>query len=311
MTVPSPAVVRIDGPWRHRDIRANGIKLHIVECGPDDPDAPLVVLLHGFADSWLTWRHQLPLLREAGLRAVAVDLRGYGDSDKPPRGYDGWTLAGDVGGLIRALGHTDATIVGHAEGGLVARAMAVIYPRIVRSLVLIASPHPSSLRHAVLTRPAQARAFLPAFLRHQPPFLPERRLVRHEGAAVEQLLGSRSSSTWRDSTGFREAAERMRTAIRIDGVAHCTLEFQRWAFRSRFRPDGHRFLARMKRSVTVPAVHLHGLDDPFILTRTIDSDTRWIPGIRVTHYPDTGHWVHLERPDEVAARIVEAAATAP
>ena len=68
------------------------------------PRAPLVVLLHGFPEFWWTWRRQLPALADAGFRAVAVDLRGYGDSDKPPRGYDLWTLAGDVAGLIRALG---------------------------------------------------------------------------------------------------------------------------------------------------------------------------------------------------------------
>ena len=69
-----------------------------------DAGAPLVVLLHGFPEFWWTWRRQLPALADAGFRAVAVDLRGYGDSDKPPRGYDLWTLAGDVAGLIRALG---------------------------------------------------------------------------------------------------------------------------------------------------------------------------------------------------------------
>ena len=56
------------------------------------------MLLHGFPEFWWTWRHQLPALADAGFHAVAVDLRGYGDSDKPPRGYDLWTLAGDVAG---------------------------------------------------------------------------------------------------------------------------------------------------------------------------------------------------------------------
>ena len=67
-------------------------------------DRPLVILLHGFGSFWWSWRHQLRGL--TGARVVAVDLRGYGGSDKPPRGYDGWTLAGDTAGLVRALGHT-------------------------------------------------------------------------------------------------------------------------------------------------------------------------------------------------------------
>ena len=71
----------------------------------ESAERPLVILLHGFASFWWSWRHQLRGL--TGARVVAVDLRGYGGSDKPPRGYDGWTLAGDTAGLVRALGHND------------------------------------------------------------------------------------------------------------------------------------------------------------------------------------------------------------
>ena len=130
--IPDPSSVRLDGPWTHRDVHANGIRFHVAECGPTAPGTSLVVLLHGFADFWWSWRHQLTGLAEAGYRAVAVDLRGYGDTDKPPRGYDGWTLSGDVAGLIRALGHSEATLVGHADGGLVCWATAMLHPRLVR-----------------------------------------------------------------------------------------------------------------------------------------------------------------------------------
>ena len=106
---PEPSTVRVAGPWTHHEVSANGIRLHIAELGT----GPLVLLLHGFPEFWWSWRHQLVGLAGAGLRAVAVDLRGYGDSDKPPRGYDGWTLAGDVAGLIRALGERSAAVVGH------------------------------------------------------------------------------------------------------------------------------------------------------------------------------------------------------
>ena len=82
--VNAEAAVQIGGPWTHRSVSANGTRFHIAEAG----DGPLVVLLHGFPDFWWTWRHQLAWLPEAGFRAVAVDLRGYGGSDKPPRGYN-------------------------------------------------------------------------------------------------------------------------------------------------------------------------------------------------------------------------------
>src|SRR6201984_1054375 len=133
MSAPDPSVIRIDGPWRHLDVHANGIRFHVVEALPADADLaapasarPLVILLHGFGSFWWSWRHQLRGL--TGARVVAVDLRGYGGSDKPPRGYDGWTLAGDTAGLIRALGHSSATLVGHADGGLGCWAASGLHP---------------------------------------------------------------------------------------------------------------------------------------------------------------------------------------
>jgi pimeloyl-ACP methyl ester carboxylesterase len=122
MPAPDPSVTRIAGPWRDLDVHANGIRFHVVEAVPGQDVStpatarPLVMLLHGFGSFWWSWRHQLRGL--TGARVVAVDLRGCGGSDKPPRGYDGWTLAGDTAGLIRALGHSSATLVGHADGGL-------------------------------------------------------------------------------------------------------------------------------------------------------------------------------------------------
>ena len=73
-------------------------------------------MLHGFPEFWWTWRHQLAALPAAGFRAVAVDLRGYGGSDKPPRGYDLVTAAADAAGLVRAMGEANAIVIGHGLG---------------------------------------------------------------------------------------------------------------------------------------------------------------------------------------------------
>src|SRR6201992_2054287 len=195
MAPPDPSVTRIDGPWRHLDVHANGIRFHVVEATADDQGAataatarPLVIMLHGFGSLSGSSRHQLRGL--TGARVVAVDLRGYGGSDKPPRGYDGWTLAGDTAGLIRALGHTSATLVGHADGGLVCWATSVLHSRTVRSLAVISSPHPAALRRSALTRRDQGRALLPSLLRYQVPVWPERKLTRHHGAELQHLRRS-------------------------------------------------------------------------------------------------------------------------
>src|SRR5271167_2128833 len=154
MPAPDPSVTRIAGPWRDLDVHANGIRFHVVEAVPGQgvstpaTERPLVILLHGFGSFWWSWRHQLRGL--TGARVVAVDLRGYGGSDKPPRGYDGWTLAGDTAGLIRALGHSSATLIGHVDGGLVGWTTALLHSRLVRAIALISSPHPAALRRSTL-----------------------------------------------------------------------------------------------------------------------------------------------------------------
>src|ERR1700737_2288627 len=231
MPPPDPSVTRIDGPWRHLEVHANGIRFHVVEAEPaghaDTPLSarPLVVLLHGFGSFWWSWRHQLRGLTAA--RVVAVDLRGYGASDKPPRGYDGWTLAGDTAGLIRALGHPSATLVGHADGGLVCWATSMLYPRLVRATAAVSSPHPAALRASALTRRDQGRALLPSLLRFQVPMWPERWLTRHDAEALETLVRARSGAQWLESDDFSVTIRHKGSCVWRHFPAHCALACQR------------------------------------------------------------------------------------
>src|SRR5580658_7237013 len=98
----------------HRFVETNGIRMHYVGAG----DGPLVVLCHGFPESWYSWRHQLGALAAAGFHAVAPDLRGYGQTDRPRtvEAYDIFQLTGDIVGLVNALGATTAVIAGHDWG---------------------------------------------------------------------------------------------------------------------------------------------------------------------------------------------------
>src|SRR5215475_623317 len=148
------ASVYLDGPWSHRSVSANGTRFHIAESG----DGPLVLLLHGFPQFWWTWRHQLSTLSKAGFRAVAVDLRGYGASDKPPRGYDLVTAASDGAGLVRSLGEANAVVVGHDWGGMIAWTMAAYFPKVIRRLAVVSMPHPLRMRAHLLTDTVRRRA---------------------------------------------------------------------------------------------------------------------------------------------------------
>jgi pimeloyl-ACP methyl ester carboxylesterase len=182
-------VVEIPGPWQHRYVAANGARFHVAESVPDPASgAPLVLLLHGFPEFWWSWRTQLPLLAEHGFRAVAMDLRGYGGSDKPPRGYDPVTLADDVAGVVKALGERRAIVVGHGWGGYVGWAAAALHPRQVAGLCAVSAPHPltmlSQLGRATFQRRQSAGA-LGHVLAMQAPFFPERRR-RQAPARLEQ-----------------------------------------------------------------------------------------------------------------------------
>ncbi|HEU0190225.1 MAG TPA: alpha/beta hydrolase [Mycobacterium sp.] len=312
MPAPDPSMTRIGGPWQHLDVHANGIRLHVVEAQPAGPDPagavpptarPLVLMLHGFGSFWWSWRHQLRGL--TGARVVAVDLRGYGGSDKPPRGYDGWTLAGDTAGLIRALGHTSAILVGHADGGLVCWATALLHPRLVRAVAVISSPHPAALRTAVLTRREQRRALLPWLLRYQVPIWPEHVLTRHDGAEIERLVRSRAGAKWQGYQDFSETVGYLRQAIQIPSAAHCALEYQRWAIRSQLRAEGRRFMAALtQRSVGVPLLHVRGDADPYVLADPVRRTQHFAPQGRYVSISGVGHFSHEEAPGEVNRHLM-------
>ena len=123
---------------RHGTVSANGIDLHYVEQGA----GPLVVLCHGFPESWYSWRHQLPALAQAGFRAVAPDMRGYGGTSKPaPVGeYTLSHLVGDVVGLVHALGDSEAVVVGHDWGAPVAWYSALMRPDLFRAVACLSVP---------------------------------------------------------------------------------------------------------------------------------------------------------------------------
>jgi pimeloyl-ACP methyl ester carboxylesterase len=304
---PDPSIVRIDGPWTHRDVSANGIRLHVAELG----SGPMVLLLHGFGEFWWTWHHQLTALAEAGYRAVAVDLRGCGDSDKPPRGYDAWTLAGDVAGLIRALGARNAHLAGHAWGSMLALTAATLHPRVVESVSVLGGAHPLALRsamsHTVLRRKRtnQARAFGHLF-RFQVPMSPERWLVKNDATALELLLRQWAGPQWMKSQDFTDTARTFRQAMLVPGVAHSSLEYYRWAFRAQFRGEGRRFADAVGTRVTARVLQLHGEADPCILPDTARSSAPWLgPHTRLETWSGVGHFPHLEAPDRTNAALRE------
>ena len=296
------ASILLDGPWSHRTVRANGIALHVAEIGT----GPLVLLLHGFPQFWWTWRRQLVDLADAGYRAVAVDLRGFGASDKPPRGYDLPTLADDIAGLVASLGERDAVLVGHDLGGLVAWSVAARDPEVVRGIVPIGAPHPLRIRSAVVRDPrGQGRALAPALTTFQIPRRPERLLTR-DSSYVRGLFDAWSGPGWQRSASYPGDVERYAESLRVTKAAHCAMEYFRWAFRSVPRPDGHRAFRRLRDGVDVPVLQLHGELDRWMLARTAQGSGRYVNAeYEWRLLRGAGHFPQDEVPDLVSSEVIE------
>jgi pimeloyl-ACP methyl ester carboxylesterase len=305
----SEPAIEISGPWTHRTVSANGTRFHVASIG----DGPLVLLLHGFPEFWWTWRTQLVSLAAAGYRAVAADLRGYGGSDKPPRGYDLITAAADAAGLIRALGEANAAVVGHDWGGLVAWTLASYFPKSARRLAVVSMAHPLQLRTALAGSPLRITRSLSGAppsgaakrggypLAFQLPLFPERLLVRDSAALVGSILSSWSAPGWPDE----ETARVYQRAMRIPPVAHTSLEYPRWFVRSAFRPDGLRYARHMRSPIAVPTLHLHGTLDPCVPPQTARGAGRYVEApYRWKIIDGAGHFPHEERPELFDAELL-------
>ncbi|HAR31950.1 MAG TPA: epoxide hydrolase [Gammaproteobacteria bacterium] len=126
-------------PFLHCSADVGDARIHWVECGT----GPVVLMVHGFPESWYSWRHQLPALAAAGYRAVAMDVRGYGRSSKPRavEDYRMVRVVADVVGLIRALGSDDVTLVGHDWGAPIAWTTALLRPDLLRGVAGLSVPY--------------------------------------------------------------------------------------------------------------------------------------------------------------------------
>ncbi|GEN81021.1 alpha/beta fold hydrolase [Actinotalea fermentans] len=300
-----PSAVLVPGPWRHRFVPANAARFHVAEMEPVGGDgtpgadagtpAPLVVLLHGFPQMWWAWRAQLPALAEAGYRAVAMDLRGTGASDKPPRGYDMSTLTQDVAGVIRSLGAQEAVVVGHGIGGTVAWSMAALQPEVTRAVGAFSALHPLRMHSSSVVRAMGTRTTARRLAFVQLPYFPERSMVR--GDLVARVLADWGAPGWPP----QDLVDVYRSAAGIPFAAHSVMEILRWLVRSTPRVDGQRYLAALRQPVAVPVLQVHGSADRAIPAGVAS----WGNGApyRFESVPGAGHFLPEEAP-EATTRIL-------
>jgi pimeloyl-ACP methyl ester carboxylesterase len=270
-----------DGEPRVRHHRADvgGLELHYVEAG----EGPLVLLLHGFPDSWSGWRRQIDAFARAGYRVVAPDLRGYGLSDKPARVVDYAIdkLSGDVAALVAALGEESTLVVGHDWGGNVAWDFAMNYPERVRGLVSLNMPHPAKMMRGLTTWPQMKKSwYVFAF---QVPDLPERTISR----GGFELLRKSLSDAFVAPISSAELDRYIEAMSRPGGLTG-PLNYYRAALRGFF--DAPKRL----RTIDVPVLVVWGERDGYLGAELAEPSPKWVPHARVERIADAGHFVHVD-----------------
>ena len=278
----------------HHYKTVNGIKLHYVAQGAGD----LILFLHGFPEFWYSWRKQIPFFAE-NYKAVAPDLRGYNDSDKP-RGikhYHADIIAEDLRQLIIALGYEKAIVVAHDWGGGVAYALAQNSPEVVDKLIALNCPLPKILMKHLFTNPSQLKKSWYMFF-FQIPKLPEVYMRRDLRTFFYRGLRgwSHNKSAFTD-----EDIEEYVKAFQKPHALTGAVNYYRAVFRSLFSKH-----APKRDKIKADTLLIWGEDDK-ALGKELTNNMEWYFENRFEkkYIADCSHWVQHEYPDRVNSYIKE------
>jgi pimeloyl-ACP methyl ester carboxylesterase len=280
---------------RHRTVETNGVRLHVVEAGPEG--GPLVILLHGFPEFWYGWRKQIEPLAAAGFHVLAPDQRGYNLSDKP-RPVSAYTLdklALDVVGLIDESGMGRARVVGHDWGGVVGWWLGLHHADRIERLAQLNIPHPLVMRRTLLRSPRQLRKSSYIFF-FQLPRLPERAFRRDDFTyAVKTLRASSRPGTFTDAdiALYREAWSQ-------PGAVRSSIHWYRAALRFQGKLSG-----TGKGRVRVPTLLLWGKKDRYLSHEMAQPSIDLCDEGRLEFFEDATHWIQHEEPERVNRQLIE------
>ena len=273
-------------------IETNGIRLHVLQDGPDDGD--LVILLHGFPEFSYGWRKQIPALSQAGYRVWAPDQRGYNLSDKPGgiAAYNLDVLAADIVGLIDAAGVEKAYIVGHDWGAAVAWWLANKYPERVSKLVVMNVPHPIvMLKHVRSSFAQMLKSWYIAFF--QIPFIPEFLLgLGNWNGAANMLRRSSQVGTFSDSD-----LERYRAAWSQPKAFRSMLNWYRAMVQKPAKPPA-------SLHIQVPTLLIWGVNDIALGKEMAQPSIDLCKDGKLVFIEDASHWVQHEAAEQVNALMI-------
>jgi pimeloyl-ACP methyl ester carboxylesterase len=270
-------------------LHTNGVRLHYVTAG----SGPLVLLLHGYPEFWHSYRYQLPALAQSH-RVVALDLRGYNLSDKPPDGYDIATLCEDLRGAIEALGESRADVVGHDWGGVLAWALAIRAPEYMRRLIILNAPHPATFQRTLYSPGQWLRSAYVGFFQLEG--IAEDALARDNYALIRRTFRAAD----RERAWLTDAdIQRYVDAIARPGALTAALSYYRQVVQ---RGPGVIGPAHV---ITAPTLVLWGELDPYLGVESLDGLERWVDDLRVQRFSTAGHWVNQQEPARVNEALLE------
>jgi pimeloyl-ACP methyl ester carboxylesterase len=275
-----PVLLEIERKVEHGYATNNGVRIHYAHLGK----GPLVVMIHGFPDCWLTWRTQMEALAE-NHEVVAIDQRGYNLSDRPKGvgNYDMKLLSADVAAVIRARGQERAIIAGHDWGGAVAWHLAMTRPEMVEKLIVLNLPHPRGLMRELATSAEQQKSSAYA------------RKFQEEGAHT--TLTAEGLTFW-----IKDPAVRARyvEAFRRSDFEAMLNYYKRNYPREPYAEDKSPVV-----KVQCPVLLIHGLRDKALLPGALNDTWKWVgKDLTLVTVPDADHWVQQDAADLVTRTMV-------
>lgn len=270
--------------WTHNYITTNGIRLHYVTQG----EGQLMLMLHGFPEFWYSWRHQIPEFSK-DFKVVALDLRGYNDSDKPrdPNAYAMSELVKDVEGVIKGLGYERCVLVGHDWGGAIAWNVAYAYPDLIDKLIVMNLPHPAKFSQGLLMPQQLLKSWYIFFF--QIPVLPELVLQWNDYEAIAQAF----TETAIDKRAFTDAdIEAYKDAAAKRGALTAMLNYYRNIFQTGLMRSNWATLH-------IPTLLIWGENDVALSTELTYGTEELVDDLTLQYIPECSHWVQQEQPDRV------------
>jgi pimeloyl-ACP methyl ester carboxylesterase len=259
-----------------RRIRVSGVGLRVEEHGSGDP----VLLLHGFPDSALLWRNQIPALVDAGYRVVVPDLRGFGESDKPQNvdAYSADQLVGDALGILDALGIERTHVISHDWGAFIGWALAALAPGKVESLAALAVGHPASFLGAGLDQREKSWYML-----------------LFQFAAAEQLIVADNWKWLRDFTRHHSELAHWIKDLERPGALTAALNW----YRANANPENPTPAAGFP-NVSCPTFGIWASQDAYLTESQMLGSTAYVHGMwRYERIEGASHWMQLDQPERI------------